>query len=156
MGIAFICQAVKPDQFKQVLSDPDEELIEQIAFESEEESFESDSTWHCIHFLLTGEPEGTDDPLSFIQSGGQTIDWESAEDGTARAFTHEEVSEIELLLSKINLEEMEERFDPDKLEKASLYRSGTDWDDIEEDFEKLRSFLAHCKRSELPMIAWFA
>lgn len=110
-----------------------------------------DKAWHAIHFILTGSAWEGEFPLNFLVSGGTPVGDEDVGYGPARAFTSEEVWQIEAALSRVSETDFRGRFSLVKMREADIYPSFGDASDDEmeaelsyvlENFRSLKEFVA--------------
>ena len=113
-----------------------------------------DKSWHALHFCLTGTAQGGRPPLYFFLHGGVAIS-EDLGYGPMRAFFAERAQAISVRLQNFDLKS---KYDPRKMAEESIYpdiwkrEDNTNWEYLETNFEKLKSFMKHCARSQLGFI----
>jgi hypothetical protein len=113
---------ITPIELNKLINNPDQ--IEELVFnkEGEDDSLDIDKTWHGIHFLLTDNPWGGEEPLKFVIMGRHEIG-EDIGYGPAHYLTSEDVKAISQALSNISTEELKGKFDGNKMIKADIYPS---------------------------------
>ena len=91
--------------------------------ESREEGdeFDIDKDWHGLHFILTGEPEATNNLLGFLMSGGNFIGNEDVGYGPARIYTSNQVFKIIEAFTNINREALYQRYNPKEMDRLKVY-----------------------------------
>jgi hypothetical protein len=118
---------------------PDEELdalradpssVEQLLYASffggssnGHDQLEIDKAWHGIHFLLTGSAWESSLPLGFIVAGGEEVG-DDLGYGSARALLSEQVRAIDAALEPFTPDELQKRFDADRMTELEIYPFG--------------------------------
>lgn len=97
----------------------DEFLSDQL---ESEHSMDVDKSWHCIHFMLTGDAEGGKAPLAWAIMGGEDCG-EDAGYGPARILQPGQVKDVAAALSAIDRAEFISRYDPVAMKSADIYLS---------------------------------
>ncbi len=77
--------------------------------------------WHCLHYLLTGEPWGGELPAAYLLSGGTQLGEIDVGYGPARALSPDQVVEFHQHLRTLSEADLSERFDPAEMERAEIY-----------------------------------
>lgn len=101
------------------------------------------TSWHGIHYLLTGTAWDGDPPLSFLLHGGTELRWR--ENGPERLLSPQEVAAAWKAISSMATEEPLSRYNAEEMNHLQLYPFG--WDSEHEraglarDLEDLRQFL---------------
>ena len=85
-----------------------------------EESLSLEKSWHTLHYLLTGKPEGAPPPLGDAILGGTEIG-EDVGYGPVRFLTPKQVRDVADALSKVTLDDLADRFDVDLMSAANIY-----------------------------------
>jgi hypothetical protein len=80
-----------------------------------------DKSWHAIHYLLTGSAEDGEPPLNFIISGGKEVGNIDVGYGPARIMKSNEVRQVLNTISKISVETLISRYNPENLTKNKIY-----------------------------------
>ena len=76
--------------------------------------------WHAIHYLLTGEAEGGEEPLCYVLEGGDIIG--ASGDGAVRYLSPDLVAAFSEALSDLPPDEFgDDTYDPDELQSAGIY-----------------------------------
>ncbi len=97
------------------------------------------STWHAIHFVLSGSTRATGTILDFLQSGGTSV----CEIYDARAFSSPEVRDLAEAMRAVGESAIDERCTRERIVAAGVYRP-VFWQyplDREEQLGDLRSAL---------------
>ena len=123
MGMIGCFVAVSEDTLRNLRDD--EESIEEFLYpddgESEPENYvDVDKAWHGIHYLLTGESGGGQEPLSLAIFGGVEFGPEVGI-GSARFLTSIQVAELANALDAIPIETLAARFNPKDMEQKEIY-----------------------------------
>ena len=111
---------------------------------------DADKSWNAIHYLLTGSAHEGTFPAGFILAGGTPVGEEDVGYGPARVFTPAEVRDIDAVLSQINREIAQRRFDGAAMDAADVYPqiwSRTDEDVFEYAWENLRALQEFVRRT---------
>ena len=104
----------------------DSSLLEKRIYGDSEEDpamINIDKSWEGILFLLTGQGlKKNNHPLMRVLFSGQNVD-ENMDlgYGPAEYLTPEQVKEIDAQLSKITIEELTEKFDPERMTELRVY-----------------------------------
>lgn len=127
-----------------------------IAVAREEgDEIDLDKAWHVIHYLLTGDAEATESPLSFLQRpypniGDDDIGW-----GPAFAIDAASMSAFAEAAQPVKLADFRFRFDPVRMSAEDIYLGGSFKADDDEGFEYLehwfgvlKDFAAECARRD--------
>jgi hypothetical protein len=150
--MSMICKlASVPDREAQVvLSDPSAlyELLE--ALEGSESVLSLESSWHGLHFILTGTAGEGEPPQNFLVAGGEAVEDEDVGYGPARVFDAGMVLDLDTALGMISDEEFARRFDPARLAAAEIYPQI--WDEPRQDLLEgygycFRELKAHVHRA---------
>lgn len=117
-----------------------------------------DKAWHGIHYLLTGDHDIGEPPLNFILGGTQVGDVEVAL-GPARAFSAEEVREIDDALRPVSAQVLASRFDGQRMYELEIYPMTGVWtkDDLEyivHYFESFKAFVAQAASRGMALIVY--
>jgi len=93
----------------------------------EGEREDTGKVWHGLHFCLTGQPEGGEYPLAFMDVGGHPI---SQHDGyqSARVFGPGETAEITASLADFGETGIRGNYDSERMIAENLYPDGA-WGD---------------------------
>jgi hypothetical protein len=79
-----------------------------------------DKEWHGIHFLLTGEPWPSGNPLGIAVFGADDVG-DNLGYGPARALTVDQVHYVANELTQIAAENLRQRYDPQLMMKEMIY-----------------------------------
>jgi hypothetical protein len=133
MGMIGFFKRVAPAELDRLLKDP--ERLESLLYDEtdEDRDIDVDKAWHAIHFLLTGDPYGGEEPLCHAVLGGTVIEDVDLDYGPPRYLTPEQVAEVAAALRELPEKELRDRFDPRRLREADIYPGP--WDDEEADWE---------------------
>ena len=116
----------------------DEEILEDAWRDaSSEEVLHLDKAWHGLHYLLTGESDGGDEPACFLMSGGEEFDDEG--DPFVQLLSPEKVRAFAAFLDVLDRETLQRRFDPARMVALDIYPSPI-WE-REEDYPPVRYLL---------------
>lgn len=167
MGIEASYRRVSPEEFQQLLQDP-ERLDAFYGHETENNDalfafyrnleaqglyLEIGKDWQALHYLLTGKVEDSvttvPPPLGNVVVGG-TPTWDAAY-GKARYLTPDEVRDVAAALTAIDEDDLREQFDVAAFLEEDIYPFGS-WDEdcvdeLLEVFEQVRDFFAQAARS---------
>ncbi|KQS90266.1 hypothetical protein ASG21_13695 [Chryseobacterium sp. Leaf394] len=118
----------------------DSTLLEAIIYKDESDNenlTDIDKAWEGIIFLLTGEGiASSEHRLTRILFSGQFIDEEQDLGyGPAHFLRPDEVLELSEEISKITIEDLKQRFDPEKMSEEGIYPEI--WDEEEDAFNYL-------------------
>lgn len=80
-----------------------------------------DKAWHCVHFLLSGDPWKGDLPSAYLLAGGTELGDVDVGYGPARALSPAQVSEFHQYLCTVTESDLRERCDPGAMERAEIY-----------------------------------
>ena len=161
MSIICCLQAIDHDAFKDIISG-DEKLLEELVEDDDsDDQFAFDRTWDGIDYLIGKTRAGRNALLSFLKTGGTEIEYDSLESAVdaVRAFSREEVNEIEKALVSISEEEFRSNFDAEEMNldvyPRSFHGDGA-LDDLCADFFELRDFLSEVRGANKALLIWFA
>ena len=154
---------VTDDQLEQVLNEPD--LILDMLFPEDDAEFEAgryldiDKAWQIIHFLLTGDALGGDEPLCNAVMGGTEIGDVEVVYGPARFLLPEQVVEVATALASISEDELWNRFDIAAVRKAKIYPQG--WTGSERSyvlnyFNSLKTYFHDAANAQEPVILYLS
>ena len=125
MGMAACFIAIDKNAVDSFFANPDslEEFLSE-QFESEESTniVDVDKSWHCIHFMLTGQAEGGEEPLAWAVLGGEETG-DDAGYGPARILRPDQVKSVSSALASIDKSEFSSRYDPAAMKAADIYLS---------------------------------
>lgn len=122
MGIAAFFTSI-PQQTLQSLLDAPEKVVELLYPDDDEDppnSMDVDKAWHGLHYLLTGEAEGGEEPLSLAILDGAEIGPE-LDFGPARYLTVEEVKAVAQALAALMPEALAQRYNPRAMQEKQIY-----------------------------------
>jgi len=139
VGIAAFFTSIPQQTFEQLLGDPDK--VEALLYPDDDSeppnSMDLDKAWHGLHYLLTGDAEGGEPPLSLAILDGTEIGPE-LDYGPARYLTADEVRAVAQALAAFTPETLAQRFDPQDMQEKDIYPAI--WDRGDEELEYLQMF----------------
>ncbi len=120
-----------------------------------------DKSWDGIHFCLTGADYDKETPLGFIRTGGRQVGNIDIGHGPARAFHSKDIKSLWDLIDSIDLRQLEENYDPDKMQQLGIYpeiwsedhEAGFQY--ISEHYAQLKELLHQCTKDELGLVVFF-
>jgi hypothetical protein len=113
-----------------------------------------DKAWHGLHFLFTGTAWEGEEPACYLVQGGREIGDVDVGYGPARALLPEEVGRFAEYLHRLAPEELERRYDPERMTALQIYPEiwgdEADAEDsgigyLLESFDRLRDFVARAR-----------
>jgi hypothetical protein len=116
-------------------------------------------SWHCLHFLLTGNPEGPDgSALGDAILGGEEIGGEAADTGYGppRALLPARVKDVAIALRDFPIEQKASQFDPEAAERAGIYVAQHGAEELQAYFAQLRDFYASAAEKGNGMLLWIS
>ncbi|MFN0122357.1 MAG: YfbM family protein [Blastocatellia bacterium] len=121
-----------------------------------------DKAWHGIHYLLTGQAEGGEEPFCYLLEGGEYIGDEDAGYGPARALLPLQVRAWADALGGLTTDDLRQRLDPAAMTKAGIYPDIWARDAAEDDtpgylleyFEVLQSCVTQAARENKGLIVY--
>jgi hypothetical protein len=121
MGIRASYRRITPDEFADMHINP--ELAKNF-LDFDNIDFSLDKYWQALHFLMTGESglQGYRETLPHFNviMGGKPTQFETNY-GFVRYLNPKEVRSVAALLSKISVEELRQKFDPDRFNAEMIY-----------------------------------
>lgn len=123
MGMVGGFVAVDEDAIKKFRADSG--ALEEFLNNEDEEpanSMDVDKAWHCIHFMLTGQADGGEEPLAWAIGGGEEIG-EDCGYGPARILQPSQVKSVAIALSAIDKTAFASRYNPAAMKAADIYLS---------------------------------
>lgn len=161
MGTICCLQAINQDAYKDITNGDEQVLEELVEDDDADDSIHFDRTWDGIDYLIGKTSAGRNALLTFLKTGGIEIEYNnmgSAVD-TVRAFSLEEVYEIEKVLVSISEHEFRSNFDSEEM-NADIYPQTFHYDgaldDLCADFFELRDFLSEARGANKALLIWFA
>jgi len=163
VGIAAFFTSIPQQTLEQLLEDPDkvEELLYPDDYSEPPNSMDLDKAWHGLHYLLTGDAECGEPPLSLAILDGTEIGPE-LDYGPARYLTADEVAAVAQALAALTPETLAQRFDPQDMQEKDIYPAIWDRDGDEEleylqmFFPTLQQFYADAAARGEVVIHWLA
>lgn len=129
---------------------------------SPDDEIDLDKAWHGLHFLFTGSAWEGDEPLCFLVTGGTEIGDVDVGYGPARALSSQQVKDLADALSRISVDDLRARFDPDRMMELDIYPSIWDRDPAEDDslgyleayFGPLKAFIDATSKQNMGLIIY--
>jgi hypothetical protein len=106
---------VDPERIKPVLFPPATETMV-----DDDVRVDIDTSWHGLHFLLTGRGEAGTASLDFILGGTPVGDIDLGR-GPARSFTAAEVRKVAAALALVTANDLRARFDAARMMELAIY-----------------------------------
>jgi len=127
MGMLATVRQLEEAQLRALLQNPDTVLdfVQQRVAAAEE--LDLDKAWHGLHYLLTGDAWGDEEPLCFLLNGGEQIGTEEDHDvgyGPARGIMPGQVKEFAQALAAISEPEFRKRYDSEEMAELVVYPNG--------------------------------
>jgi hypothetical protein len=157
--------AVDEDTLSVLRSNPS--LIEGYLYPNDGDDESPDSIdvgncWHAIHYLLTGQTLGGDEPYSLAVLGGEYLG-EDLGYGPPRFLVPEQVKDVAATLRTLGVDEFASRYVPEEMELAEIY-PGVIWvKDVDnaleyvlEKYERLVEFYSDAAERGDAVILWIA
>ena len=163
MGIAAFFTSIPQQTLQTLLEDP-EKVVELLYPDDDEDppnSMDVDKAWHGLHYLLTGEAEGGEEPLALAILEGTEIGPE-LDFGPARYLTADEVSAVAQALAALTPAELKQRYHPRDMQEKQIYPEIWEDDDAEtvdyllDFFPVLQRFYADAAARGDAVIHWMA
>jgi len=158
MGMICNFLEISDAQLSKLVADPDSILD----FIEEERDFaeDIDKTWNGVHFLLNGESELGIEPYCYIVCGGESIGDVNVGYGPARAISSSKVRAFQEVLSKINDEDFQNRYNAAALANADVYPNV--WSRPDEDncrwlligFQNLKRIVGSASTNDSGLLIW--
>jgi len=155
MGMVVCLRGASAEDLAVLRSDPDAAdgyLFSQDAYEAGD-VIDFDKAWHALHFMLTGQVEETDHPLSFLLKDPERLGTDNGYGGPW-ILSPERTAKFHAELEKLSDEQIIERYDPAAMVAADVYLADTFADEGEEAIEyimqgvpALRALLNRCANS---------
>ncbi len=161
MSIICCLQAINKDAYNDIING-DEVLLEELVEDDDtDDSFTLDRTWDGIDYLISKTIAGRNLLLAFLKSGGTEFEYNSMESAvdSVRAFSREDVIEIEKALVSISEHEFRSNFDAEEMNSSTypqtFHYDGT-LDDLCADFFELRDYMSEVRGANKALLVWFA
>lgn len=163
MGIAAFFTSIPQQTLQSLLEDP-EKVVELLYPDDDEDppnSMDVDKAWHGLHYLLTGEAEGSDEPLALAILEGTEIGPE-LDFGPARYLTADEVKAVAQALAALTPEALAQRYNPRDMQEKQIYPQIWERDDpndveyLLDFFPTLQQFYADAAMRGDAVIHWMA
>jgi hypothetical protein len=117
-----------------------------------------EKSWHGIHYVLTGAPEGGRPPLSWAVLGDKEIpDKEKLMGyGPARVLTAHQVSSVSKAIARFTKEKFRRRFDLEAMKAAKIYgvKSAEDMDYLWAYFQKIKVFYSQAAKQRNGLLSY--
>jgi hypothetical protein len=117
--------------------------------------------WHGIHFTLTRDALGGNEPLCYLVQGGQEVG-EDLGYGPARALRPAQTAAFATALAAIDRNEFARRFDPAAMEQNDIYPQIWDEDrdelieEFAEQFNALQTFVTRAAKKKLGLLIYLS
>jgi Domain of unknown function (DUF1877) len=121
------------------------------------EELDLHKSWHCLHFMFTGNVEDTDGtPLGDAILGGSEIGGDDADAGYGppRALSPAQVRNVAAALAEFPIEKKASEFDVQAAEKTGIYVARHGVEELTEYFGQLRSFYDDAARKGNAVLLW--
>jgi hypothetical protein len=158
------CQLISvPDQEAQMLLSDPPAIYEWLeALDGSASVLHLETSWHGLHFVLTGTAAEGEPPQNFLVAGGEAVGEEDVGYGPARVFDADMVLDLDRALGSISDEEFARRFDPRRLAAAEIYPQI--WDEPRQDllvvygncFRELKAYVHRAAQTRQALIVTLA
>lgn len=158
MGMALFLYSIDEQQADALAADPD--LVMQLLDDDMPDAAHTDldKAWHGIHYLLTGSDWEGEPPLNFLLQGGTMLAEEDEESEPApRLLRPDEVAAVSGALAGVTVDQLRERYDPQKMRALDIYPAI--WDDGPEsldycldNYAELQAFMAEAARQRRAVV----
>jgi hypothetical protein len=165
MGMVGCLAAIDTKTIQQLQADPEQmdEFLNPDDGDGElPNSCDLDKAWHCIHFMLCGDPLPSKSVLSLAILGGTEIG-DDVGYGPARILQPEQVRDVAVALSQIDSAAFKVRYEPERMQKADVYladmcvRDGDDaFDYLLDNYMKLVAFYREAAQRGDGAILWLS
>jgi hypothetical protein len=136
MGMVWIACLASDEQVIELMAQPD--TVCDFIYERDEagEAIDLDKQWHAVHHLLTGSPEATDSPLSFVLGSFDEIGPDNGY-GAAWHIPKDAVANFHASLTSLTDEELAAKYDAAAMVRDDVYIAKT----LAEEGEEARNFV---------------
>jgi len=117
MGMIIYLQRATPDELAQLKASPDR--WDEFEFKHSEDVVDFDKSWHALHFMLTGEAEGTGNPLGIIVEDGEEFGVGSH--GNVTWISPERMRAFNAALRALDDDTLASRYDPAAMVAQDIY-----------------------------------
>ncbi|MHC4905634.1 MAG: YfbM family protein [Planctomycetota bacterium] len=115
-----------------------------------------DKAWHGLHYLLTQSDWEGEEPFCYLVKGGFEIGSDTHEYGSPRLLTMKQAKKFSDAISKLSIENLKQRFNPEKMKELGIYPN--EWDNQGEyeylmgHFNKLKAFLMNISQKDFCLV----
>jgi hypothetical protein len=163
MSMSGMLRQLDESQLTQFLDNPDDVLdfLDKEVPASEE--LDLNKAWHGLHFLLTGEAWGGEEPACYLLAAGEQIGDEEEHDvgyGPARGLHVPQVKAFAGALAAVTKQELASRYNGQQMMELELYPRGweeepdemRDW--LAASFDELRQFVRQAAMEDSALLVW--
>lgn len=163
MSMSGMLRQLKESQLVHLLENPDEILDFLDSEVPASQELDLDKTWHGLHFLLTGEAWGGQEPICYILAAGEQIGDEEEHDagyGPARGLYVSQVKAFAQALAAITKQEVSSRYNGRQMMVLELYPRG--WEEEPDEmrewllasYDKLQRFVVQAAANNKALLVW--
>jgi hypothetical protein len=150
-------------QLAHLVENPDEVLDFLDSEVPASQELDLDKTWHGLHFLLTGEAWGGEEPVCYILAAGEQIGDEEEHDagyGPARGLYVSQVKAFAEALTAISKQELSSRYNGQQMMALEIYPRG--WEEEPDEmrewllagYDKLQHFVVQTAATSKALLIW--
>jgi hypothetical protein len=158
-----ILRQVEESQLVHLLENPDDALDFTCEEVPASQELDLHKAWHGLHFLLTGEAWGGEEPVCYILAAGEQIGDEEEHDvgyGPARGLHVPQVKVFAEALAAITRQEIMSRYDGQQMMALELYPRG--WEEepdemrnwLADSFAELQQFVGQAATNNKALLIW--
>ena len=116
-------------------------------------------SWHAIHFALTGDRLGGDEPLNFLVTEGTPIGSVDVGYGPARVLRSAQVRQLATAIAEIDADDLTRRLDASALEANAIYpggwgRNGQSVGTVTEAYRDMRALILRLSDAGLGLVLY--
>ncbi len=163
MSMSGMLRQLDESQLVQLLDNPDEVLDFTDKEVPASEELDLNKAWHGLHFLLTGEAWGGEEPVCYLLDAGEQTGDEEEHDvgyGPARGLHVPQVKAFAEALAAITKQELTSRYDGQRMMALELYPRG--WEEEPEEmrdwlvasFDELQHFVKQAATEAKALLVW--
>jgi hypothetical protein len=104
------------------------------------ETLSLDKAWHGLHFLLTGDADGGEEPACFLLTGGEDFGEDESGDPVGQLLSPEQVRAFAAFLGTLDRDTLARRFDPARMVALDIYPRPI-WERNDEEYPPVRFLL---------------
>jgi hypothetical protein len=119
---------------------PDDASAELWHDASDGETLSLDKAWHGLHFLLTGDADGGEEPACFLLAGGEDFGEDESGDPVGQLLSPEQVRAFAAFLGTLDRDTLARRFDPARMVALDIYPRPI-WERNDEEYPPVRFLL---------------